>query len=341
MSAVLGYLLAAVLGPYALPASVALPLNGLRLPHASANIAAALRYRPRSFSPQHIYVADPGSEAILRYPLTHGLPSVTPDLTIGGVAPTFLGIDGAGEIFSASNDPSSGQCSIDVFDANGNHLRSILLGYSVGAVGVDSQGYLCTVVGQYGSVIFAYAPGTSGYYPSPVASLMSQDKFFGVTPGPLGRLFAVALFTIDVFEHPTKDSKAPSWQISRPSQFFSFEGPATFDERGWLYAAESPLGIYSNWQSEEFDVIHPLRGSHRQDRLIMARDCWNFSSEPSQPHNPGTITGMTVSQGYLEDACVGATPPTVYVYHADRYHKQHVVEVLQGAKDPTDVKVGP
>ncbi|MBV9647582.1 MAG: hypothetical protein JO043_08975, partial [Candidatus Eremiobacteraeota bacterium] len=74
---------------------------------------------------------------------------------------------------------------------------------------------------------------------------------------------------------------------------------------------------------------------------ILAKDCWVHNSEPSYPPNPGNITGLTVGEGYLEDACFGTTPATVYVYRADVYRRQHVVETLAGTKYPSDVKLGP
>jgi hypothetical protein len=99
--------------------------------------------------------------------------------------------------------------------------------------------------------------------------------------------------------------------------------------------------FFSRWQDEDFDEIHPLVGPNRKDHVIQSKDCYYFNSQPSQDRVPGTITGMTVQSGYLEDACYGYTPAAVHVYNADIFGYQRLLETLQGAQAPSDVKAGP
>lgn len=291
---------------------------------------------------QHLYVADPGSDAIYRYALVDGLPQTTPDETFASVSnPSRLGVDASGNIYAQSTS------TIYKFSASGSVLGYFTIA-APGGFAVDREGY--TYVAS-SSQIAVYAPKAYKMHGmvSPIATLTatgSYNQIEDLATDDRPRLYASVWGGIDIWNHPHRTSPSQSVTILHPFPKINndalFNQAMAFDENQRLYAGVG-YGSYCGrckqqyWEDTDFDAISDWLRPGRKDQMILAGECVNSYSTYMFG---GMVTGMDVKEGYLEAACTGDTT-AVWVYRADQFGRQHAVEALEGLTKPSDAKVGP
>jgi hypothetical protein len=322
----------------------------LELPSAAAERAVAPALQA-SGSSHHLYVADPGTGAIYRYPLVEGLPSTSPDETFALVPNVSrLGVDGEHNIYAAGSSRAGG--FVQKYSAAGELLGSIQLDVTIGSFAVDHDGYFYVAPNAYGNVAFTYSPqafeSTGGA--QPIATLTASggssglNAFISMAANSDGRLYAATYYGINVFDDPHQSSQQ-SATITAPQGKWEpvFNGAIGFDEVGRLYAdlgyqdycLKVCTGQY--WRDTDFDWVEDGLTSKRKDNLILAGDC---AFKDSAYELPGTVTGLAVYDGYVEAACYG-DKTSVWVYKEDTFGRQHALETLGHATRPTDAKIGP
>lgn len=311
----------------------------------AGSAASAVRHvvaaTPQATAPGHLYVADPGSNSIWRFPLNEGLPRVYPDAQFAtGITNPYVAVDGLGYIYASYTFPS-GNAVIFKFSPAGAVVGKLELGLPLSGLAADAAGDVFVLVGPYGysDTVSVY----SSFSQAPVATLTGDHMTF-LFVGPKQRLYAMTSnnsLSISVFDHPTVSS-TPSAVIRPPHSDFVFYGAGTWDERGRLVATYYPNGIGSNYDDNDFDVVSwSGPHAHRSDQIIRTKDCFYYPSEPSETNFPGNPTGIASSNGYLEEACSGDSPARVWVYKTDVYGRQQPVEYLNALTRPGGVALGP
>jgi hypothetical protein len=303
-------------------------------------------------SSRHLYVADPGSGAIYRYALANGLPQTSPDEVFAKVPGVdYLGVDGAGHIYAAGSENSSG--FVQKFSAAGTLLGKIALDISVGSFAVDNDGFMYVAPDIYGHQAFTYSPKSfkSSGHAKPIATLTAEggstgpSEFISIAADDKGRLYDAAYFGLNVFDHPRRTS-SQSATIGVPKGGWGprFSGALAFDESNRVYAnigyqdyCEGRGCRNYYWHLTDFDAISRGLGPGRKDRWIHAGEC---ASDYSSYRINGFVSGMAVFGGYLDAACRGGNAG-VWVYRADAFMRQHAVETLSGLTRPSDAKIGP
>jgi hypothetical protein len=311
------------------------PSRPTALSSVTANASAA----------SHLYVADPGSNAIYRYELINGLPQNLPDETFATLSNLWrLGVDASGHIYAETTS------EVYEFSKSGR-----VLGYfdipTPGAFDVDVAGY--TYVAPSSSQISVYAPEayrTHGMA-KPIATLTASGNGYNqiayLASDARPRLYASAWSGIDIWNHPHRTSPKESLIILHPLPRINADAvldeAMAFDENDRLYAGVGYLTYCGRhckrqyWEDTDFDAISGWLKPGREDDMIYAGEC---SLDYSSYMFGGMVTGLAVRDRYLEAACSGDTTG-VWVYHADRFGRQHAVEQLGGLASPSDVKVGP
>jgi hypothetical protein len=298
----------------------------------------------------HLYVADPGSNAIYRYDLVDGLPQTFPDEIFATLSnPSSLGVDASGHIYA--------EASTEVYEFSKN---GTVLGYfdipAAGAFAVDVQGY--TYIAASKSQIAVYSPKAYQVHGmgKPIATLTASgynyDDIAYLAADAQQRLYASAWRGIDIWNRPHQTSSKQSLIILHPLPRINsaawFNEALAFDENQRLYAAvgyQTYCGSRCKkqyWEDTDFDAVTGWLKPGRKDRMIYAGECWlGYTTDYSSGYElGGTVTGLAAYGGFLEAACRGDTTE-VWVYRADRFGRQHAVETLDGLTAPSDVKIGP
>ncbi|HEY2473686.1 MAG TPA: hypothetical protein VGI19_02690, partial [Candidatus Cybelea sp.] len=240
-----------------------------------------------SFS--HLYVADPGSGAIYRYPLVDGLPQTTPDETFAQLPNVdHLGVDAGGNIYA-----TAGQ-TIDRFAGDGTLTGYFTVPTAVGAFAVDRRGFTFVVTSS--AQISVYSPKAYQTHGSakPIATLSAvgynYDQILFLATDASGLVYAATWFALDIWKHPHRTSSEQSLSIQPPLPKINpgsalFNGALAFDEGGRLYAGIGyssycePRCKKQYWMDTDFDAIHGLLRPGRADRMIYAGECsLNYSS---------------------------------------------------------------
>jgi hypothetical protein len=326
-------------------------------------VALRARSAQANTSPNgHLYVADSGSGAILRYALVDGLPQTSPDEIFAEVPQVHdLGIDGQGDIYATSSTNSVG--FVRKFSPEGKLVGKARLGTSIAAFAVGAGGYIYVSSGN--NQAFTYAPAVFHHRGTakPIATLTATGGsngpivFISMAEDTNGRLYASAGAGINVYYHPHRTS-SQNFTVSLPPQRWArrwgpwYGGAVAFDEGSLLYA-NVQYHVYCSggarrcenywWHLTDFDAISG-RGHKREDRWILAENCYTSVGAPSGRLS-GNVTGMAVFDGYMEAACTNTpygSSTAVWVYKSDAFGvRQPAVETLSGLTTPTDVKVGP
>jgi len=232
-------------------------------------------------------------------------------------------------------------------------LGSFTVSSQVTEFAVDRDGYAYVILTSSESQVLAFSPEAfrSGGMAKPIATLTAtgyNNRFGPLATDAAGRLYGGVYFGLDIFDHPHRTS-TQSITILPPDpkvnpDWARFSGALAFDEAQKLYAnigyqtyCEGRRCKAQYWQDTDFDAITGWRKPGRTDSMISAGECSvNYSSYMFG----GTVTGMDVHDGYLEAACTGDVVG-VWVYRADRFKRQHAIEMLGSLTSPTDAKVGP
>ncbi len=328
---------------------------------AFAPVTSAAQHA-RSGGSTHLYVADQGAGAVLRYALADGLPSTLPEETFATIPNVqFLGVDRKGTIYAAGTNrdgftPGSGEIGfVQKYDANGTLLGSATLGLGIAAFAVDADGYMYVNDNPWGNQVKVFSPSAFGNgLAQPVALLEANgrkgsDSFVYLAAGSGDRLYAAAYEAVNVFDHPHRPAMTQDATVAAPSGAFRpvFDGAMTFDSTNHLVANleyldycagkdERCLRKYRYLVTDFDSLLRPLQ-TGRRDRIVMGSDCYSWGSGG---RISGTVTGMADYSGYIEAACQGMTE-SVWVYRAGDFHDQRALESLGGLSYPTDVKVGP
>jgi hypothetical protein len=245
-----------------------------------------------------LYVADPGSGAIYRYALADGLPQTSPDEVFAKVPGVdYLGVDGAGHIYAAGSENSSG--FVQKFSAGGALLGKIAIDISVGSFAVDNDGFMYVAPDIYGNQAFTYSPKSfkSSGHAKPIATLTAEggstgpSEFISIAADDKGRLYDAAYFGLNVFDHPRRTS-SQSATIGVP-------------KGGWVLGLAAPLLLTKAIASMRISAIKIIAKAEGAATII--------GISPTSTRSRVVSARVARIDGFMPGSAPATTRPTVLV----------------------------